>query len=229
MRRKTIFLVEKDEKYVKQFRLYFEKEKYAVLHAFDGEEAMDIFADYNTDIDIVVISNNLQEIKGCEVLMDIRTYCDVPVIMLMEGKKTEPQMMMYRMGADDCVARETSFPLLKMKMEVFLRRVYGEDNSLQEGILELDLDKRTLKVEEEYIDITIKEFELLQYFMRNKHAIQTREQILTAVWGINYEGTDRVVDSLVKKLRIKLKTASEYIHTAYGMGYYFELPISKSA
>ena len=116
-----------------------------------------------------------------------------------------------------------------MKIEAIIKRVYGTDNFIKEGILELDLDKRTLKVDNEYIDITIKEFELLSFFMRNKHAIQSRDQIITSVWGINYEGSDRVVDSLVKKLRLKLKGASDYIHTAYGMGYYFELPVKETA
>ena len=137
--------------------------------------------------------------------------------------------MAYRKGANDCVSKDDPLLLLKMKIEAVLKMVYGLDNSIQEGILELDLEKKTLKVEEEYIDITIKEFDLLYYFMRNKHAIQSRDQIITAVWGINYEGSDRVVDSLVKKLRLKLKKASNYIHTAYGMGYYFELPLKETA
>ena len=147
----------------------------------------------------------------------------------MENEEPELQIMAYRMGADECVSGEISFPLLKMKIEAIIKRVYGTDNFIKEGILELDLDKRTLKVDNEYIDITIKEFELLSFFMRNKHAIQSRDQIITAVWGINYEGSDRVVDSLVKKLRLKLKGASDYIHTAYGMGYYFELPVKETA
>ncbi|WP_162611882.1 response regulator transcription factor [Eubacterium sp. An11] len=228
MRRNTIFLMEKNVEYIKEFCRFFEND-YDILYSSDGEKAMEIYAENNTDIHLIILDSNLCEKKRCDILEELRSFCDVPVIMLMENEEPEPQIVAYRMGADECVSSYVSFPLLKMKIEAILKRVYGTDNSIQEGILELDLDKRTLKVDNEYIDITIKEFELLSFFMRNKHAIQSRDQIITAVWGINYEGSDRVVDSLVKKLRLKLKDASNYIHTAYGMGYYFELPIKEPA
>ena len=176
-----------------------------------------------------MLDDRVCEKKRFDILEEIRAFCDVPVIVLMEKEEPELQIMAYRMGADECVSGDITLPLLKMKLEAIIKRVYGTDNSIQEGILELDLDKRTLKVDDEYVDITIKEFELLAFFMRNKHTIQSRDQIITAVWGINYEGSDRVVDSLVKKLRLKLKGASDYIHTAYGMGYYFELPVKEPA
>lgn len=228
MRRNTIFLVEKNVDYIKEFCRFFEND-YDILCSSDGEKALELYAENNTDIHLVVLDDTVCEKRRCDILEDIRGFCDVPVIMLMENGEPEPQIMAYRMGADECVSCDTPFPLLKMKIEAIIKRVYGTDNSIQEGILELDLDKKTLKVDGEYIDITIKEFELLSFFMRNKHAIQSRDQIITAVWGINYEGSDRVVDSLVKKLRLKLKGASDYIHTAYGMGYYFELPVKELA
>lgn len=228
MRRNTIFLMEKNVEYIKEFCRFFEND-YNVLCSSDGEKAMEIYAENNTGIHLIILDNNVCAKKRCEILEEIRAFCDVPVIVLMENEGPELQIMAYRMGADECVSGEISFPLLKMKIEAIIKRVYGTDNFIKEGILELDLDKRTLKVDNEYIDITIKEFELLSFFMRNKHAIQSRDQIITAVWGINYEGSDRVVDSLVKKLRLKLKGASDYIHTAYGMGYYFELPVKETA
>lgn len=228
MRRNTIFLVEKNLEYIKEFCRFFEND-YDILCSSDGEKAMETYAENNTGIHLIVLDDNVYEKKRCDILEEVRAFCDVPVIVLMENEEPESQIIAYRMGADECVSNEVSFPLLKMKIEAIMKRVYGPDNLIQEGILELDLDKRTLKVNEEYIDITIKEFELLSFFMRNKHAIQSRDQIITAVWGINYEGSDRVVDSLVKKLRLKLKEASDYIHTAYGMGYYFELPIKETA
>ena len=122
---------------------------------------MEIYAENNTDIHLIILDSNLCEKKRCDILEELRSFGDVPVIMLMENEEPEPQIVAYRMGADECVSSDVSFPLLKMKMEAILKRVYGTDNSIQEGILELDLDKRTLKVDNEYIDITIKEFELL--------------------------------------------------------------------
>lgn len=228
MRRNMIFLVEQDKEYVRKFRMFFGKE-YDILSASDEDEALEIYAENNTDIDIVVMGNTLRGKDKCDILAEIKSFNDVPGIVLMDSKDPAPQIMAYRKGANDCVSKDDPMLLLKMKIKAVLKMVYGLDNSIQEGILELDLEKKTLKVEEEYIDITIKEFDLLYYFMRNKHAIQSRDQIITAVWGINYEGSDRVVDSLVKKLRLKLKKASNYIHTAYGMGYYFELPMKESA
>ncbi|MDO5145634.1 MAG: response regulator transcription factor [Eubacteriales bacterium] len=228
MRRNTIFLVENNIDYRKEFCDYF-KETYEIITASEEEEAMDLYAERNTSIGLILLSNEIREKGQYDILEEIRSFDEIPVIMLMENEEPEPQIMAYRVGADECVSRNTIFPLLKMKIEAIIKRVYGTDHSIREGVLELDLDKRTLKVEEEYIDITIKEFELLSFFMRNKHTIQTRDQIITAVWGISYEGSDRVVDSLVKKLRLKLKDAANYIHTAYGMGYYFELPMKKSA
>ena len=228
MRRNMIFLVEQDKEYVRNFRMFFGKE-YDILSASEEEEALEIYAENNTNIDIVIMGSTLRGQDSCDILAEIKSFHDVPGIVLMDTKYPAPQIMAYRKGANDCVSKDDPLLLLKMKIEAVLKMVYGLDNSIQEGILELDLEKKTLKVEEEYIDITIKEFDLLYYFMRNKHAIQSRDQIITAVWGINYEGSDRVVDSLVKKLRLKLKKASNYIHTAYGMGYYFELPLKETA
>ena len=228
MRRNMIFLVEQDKEYVRNFRMFFGKE-YDILSASEEEEALEIYAENNTNIDIVIMGSTLRGQDSCDILAEIKSFHDVPGIVLMDTKDPAPQIMSYRKGANDCVSKDDPLLLLKMKIEAVLKMVYGLDNSIQEGILELDLEKKTLKVEEEYIDITIKEFDLLYYFMRNKHAIQSRDQIITAVWGINYEGSDRVVDSLVKKLRLKLKKASNYIHTAYGMGYYFELPLKETA
>ena len=228
MRRNMIFLVEQDKEYVRNFRMFFGKE-YDILSASEEEEALEIYAENNTNIDIVIMGSTLRGQDSCDILAEIKSFHDVTGIVLMDTKDPAPQIMAYRKGANDCVSKDDPLLLLKMKIEAVLKMVYGLDNSIQEGILELDLEKKTLKVEEEYIDITIKEFDLLYYFMRNKHAIQSRDQIITAVWGINYEGSDRVVDSLVKKLRLKLKKASNYIHTAYGMGYYFELPLKETA
>lgn len=228
MRRNMIFLVEQDKEYVRNFRMFFGKE-YDILSASEEEEALEIYAENNTNIDIVIMGSTLRGQDSCDILAEIKSFHDVPGIVLMDTKDPAPQIMAYRKGVNDCVSKDDPLLLLKMKIEAVLKMVYGLDNSIQEGILELDLEKKTLKVEEEYIDITIKEFDLLYYFMRNKHAIQSRDQIITAVWGINYEGSDRVVDSLVKKLRLKLKKASNYIHTAYGMGYYFELPLKETA
>lgn len=228
MRRYTIFLVENDKDYVQEFRLFFEKE-YKILMASEEEEALELYAENNTDIDIVVIGNALHGKNNCDILAEIKAFNDVPGIVLMDTNRPEPQIIAYRKGANDCIYRKDPMILLKMKIESVLKMVYGISEIIKEGVLELNLEKKTLKVDGEYIDITIKEFELLYYFMRNKHAIQSRDQIITAVWGINYEGSDRVVDSLVKKLRLKLKSASNYIRTAYGMGYYFELPMKASA
>lgn len=228
MRRNMIFLVEQDKDYIKRFRMFLGKE-YDIISASGEEEALEIYAENNTSIDLVVMGSTLQGKDSSDILAEIKSFHDVPGIVLMDTKEPDPQIMAYRKGANDCVAKTDPMMLLKMKIEAVLKMVYGLDNSIREGILELDLEKKTVKVEEEHIDITIKEFELLYYFMRNKHAIQSRDQIITAVWGINYEGSDRVVDSLVKKLRLKLKKASNYIHTAYGMGYYFELPMKESA
>ena len=228
MRRNMIFLVEQDKEYVRNFRMFIGKE-YDILSASEEEEALEIYAENNTNIDIVIMGSTLRGQDSCDILAEIKSFHDVPGIVLMDTKDPAPQIMAYRKGANDCVSKDDPLLLLKMKIEAVLKMVYGLDNSIQEGILELDLEKKTLKVEEEYIDITIKEFDLIYYFMRNKHAIQSLDQIITAVWGINYEGSDRVVDSLVKKLRLKLKKASNYIHTAYGMGYYFELPLKETA
>lgn len=228
MRHNTIFLVENNEKYRDAFCRFFGGE-YRVICSSGGEEAIELYAEHNTSIDLILLDNSVREYHYGDILEEIRAFCEVPVIVLMENEDSERQIMVYRMGADECVFREIPFALLKMKIEAIRKRVYGRNHSMQEGILEMDLEKRVVKVDGESVDITMKEFDLLEFFMRNKHAIQSRDQIITAVWGINYEGSDRVVDSLVKKLRLKLKEASNYIHTAYGMGYYFELPMKRTA
>ncbi len=218
----TILIVEDDQKLSHALKDYFEMEDYIVKNAGDGEEALELFFSNNHEIDIILLDVMLPKINGYEVLKEIREYSDVPIIMTTSKESEEEQLEGLNNGADNYITKPFRLPVLKAHVEVLLNRKINKERLIKVGKIKLDLLAQKVSVCDAEISVTPKEFALLAYFVQNRKVVLTREMILDAVWGYDYDGDIRTVDTLVKQLRKKLTEECSYIHSVYGVGYYFE-------
>ncbi len=218
----TILVVEDDPKLASALQEYFTGNGYHVLHAGDGEEALDIFFSNNQKIDIVLLDVMLPKLDGYDVLRTIRNYSSVPIIMTTSKEAEEEQLEGLNSGADNYITKPYRLSILRAHVEVLLNRNANKEQMLRAGAVKIDLLAQKVYVGEKEIVVTPKEFSLLKYFVQNRKVVLSRDVILDAVWGYDYDGDFRTVDTLVKQLRKKLAGEYNYIHSIYGVGYYFE-------
>lgn len=223
----TILVVEDDKKLTQALRDYFSADDYIVCCAGDGDEAIDIFFSNNHEIDLILLDIMLPKRSGTEVLREIRQYSDVPIIMTTSKESEEDQLEALNGGADNYITKPFRLSVLKAHVEILLNRKVNKERFMKTGKLKVDLLSQRVFLNETEVAVTPKEFALLVYLMRNTKVVLSREAILDAVWGFDYEGDMRTVDTLVKQLRKKIAPDGNYIHSVYGVGYYFEEKIDE--
>lgn len=204
---------------------YFKKEGYEVLEADNGNDAIDIFD--REKIDVIILDVMIPGVYGWEVCKYIRTSSDVPIIMLTAKSEEDDKLLGFDLGADEYVTKPFSPKVLMARTRNLLKRAKGEVAS-GEGVItigELNINTMSyeVKVENKIINMSPKEYELLYYLIENKNRVCTREKILDRVWGYDYMGDYRVVDTHIKKLRSKLGACSKFIKTIIRVGYMFEV------
>ena len=221
---KTVLVVD-DEKPIVDILVYnLKKEGYNTLEANDGEEAVRLVIEKKPDL--VLLDIMLPIYDGQYVLQKIRETSEVPVIMMTAKSGDVEQVKSFGNGVDDYIKKPFMLALLKARIEAVLKRTYKSENrhkKLEAGKLSLDCKARKVYVNNQYIVTTPKEFDLLSFFIENQNVTLKREQILDAVWGPDYDGTYRTVDTIVKQIRIKLSDECPYIKSIYGIGYIFEV------
>lgn len=222
---KTILIVEDDSRMREIVSDYFLKEGFKMLESEDGREALELFETNN--IDLVILDIMIPELDGWSVCKRLRKASDVPIIMLTARVDEEDKLMGYELGADDYVTKPFSPKVLVAKTKMLLKRVEGSvgrtDGIVKFNDIEINRLSRTVKIDSEAIELAPKEYELLLYMMNNKDIVLSRENILSKVWGYDYYGDLRTVDTHIKKLRNKLGEKSIYITTIIGAGYKFEV------
>jgi len=212
-----VLLVE-DEKLVRVFIVeYFKKQNAEVIEASDGYEALSKLDD---SFDIVLLDIMMPGIDGYEVCKLIRQKSNIPILFISALSEEENKLKGYDLGGDDFISKPFTPSLLYAKCNALLRRMNG-DKELKEGIIEVNEDTHEVKVNGELISLSHKEYYLLVYFMKNKRKVITRTELLDQIWGYDYYGDQRIVDTYIKKLRKKLKEASPYIQTIVKSGYMF--------
>lgn len=204
---------------------YYKKEGYEVIEADNGNDAIDLFD--REKVDIVILDVMIPGVYGWEVCKYIRNSSDVPIIMLTAKSEEDDKLLGFDLGVDEYVTKPFSPKVLMARTRNLLKRAKGEVAS-GEGVVTIgDLSINTLsyevKVENQVIATSPKEYELLMYLIENKNRVCTREQILDRVWGYDYMGDYRVVDTHIKKLRSKLKNSAKSIKTIIRVGYMFEV------
>lgn len=199
---------------------YLERNGFDVITAKNGAEAI-AAVDKNV-FDIIVLDIMMPEIDGRQICQYIRTKYDVPVIFLTALGKEQDVIQGYEIGADEYVTKPFSMTILMAKINSLVKRYHGltiKKGLITIGNIQIEPARRIVTVNKKVISIAPKEYELLMYFIDNKNQVLSRTQILDAVWGYDYEGYDRAVDTHVKKLRAILGEENHYIHTIIKGGY----------
>lgn len=222
MLNKTILIVDDEEAIRTMVRRFLEKASFDVLEAENGKKALEIFKN-RKDIKLVLLDLMMPEMDGYEVCKEIRKDSTVPIIMLTAKDTEVDELKGFSIGADEYVTKPFSPKILIARIESILRRLDNINNEIIEykGII-LDTVRREVTVDEKQVYLSLKEFELLEYFMKNKGVALEKEKILNNVWNYDYLGDSRTIDTHVKTLRSKLEEKRELIQTVWGVGYKFE-------
>ncbi|MCR5829762.1 MAG: response regulator transcription factor [Lachnospiraceae bacterium] len=202
---------------------FLAKKDMVVIEACDGEEALDkFFAD--KDIRLVILDIMMPRMDGWEVCREIRRESKVPIIMLTAKSDERDELLGFDLGVDEYITKPFSPKILVARVEAILRRSNASDDDVLEvGGIVLNNNAHEVRVDGVPIDLSVKEYELLSYFIVNKGVALSREKILNNVWNYDYFGDARTIDTHVKKLRSKLGSKGEYIKTIWGFGYKFEI------
>ena len=212
-----------DEKLiVKGIRFSLEQDGMEVDCAYDGEEALEMIK--ANPYDIVLLDVMLPKLTGFEVCQQIREFSNIPIIMLTAKSDERDELQGFELGVDEYISKPFSPKILVARVEAILRRTSATDTEVTEvGGIVLDKAAHEIRIDGVPLELSVKEFELLTYFMLNKGVALSREKILNNVWNYDYFGDARTIDTHVKKLRSKMGEKGDYIKTIWGMGYKFEV------
>lgn len=200
----------------------FEEQGYQVYEAADGEEALDIFWEHS-EIALVILDIMMPKLDGLAVLDEIRERSDVPILMLTALGDSSSELSCLKHGASDFVSKPFHYEILVERVKNLLKLTKTQNlENIQLGILEIDPAGHKVYVREKEVILNNKEFQLLEFLVNNKSIVLSREKILDRIWGYDYDGDIRTIDTHVKMLRASLGEAGNYIKTIRGIGYSFE-------
>jgi len=223
MEHTKILVVDDESRMRKLVHDFLAKNRYDVLEAENGEEAVDLFFEQK-DIALVILDVMMPKMDGWQVCKEIRQYSTVPIIMLTAKSDERDELLGFELGVDEYISKPFSPKILVARVEAILRRAGTVASEVTEiGGIVLDKSAHQVTIDGAPIDLSVKEFELLSYFIDNKGMALSRERILNNVWNYDYFGDARTIDTHVKKLRSKMGEKGDYIKTIWGMGYKFEV------
>ena len=225
-----ILVVDDEKLLVKGIRFNLENEGYEVITGCDGMEAVELAGSENPDL--IVLDLMMPRLDGLEACGKIREFSDVPIIMLTAKADDMDKLLGFEHGADDYLTKPFNILELKARIKALLRRSRaGQKQQAQPGSklvcghITLDRDARDAYNDGQLVDLTAKEFDLMELLMRNPNRVYSRESLLNAIWGYDTSSDIRTVDAHIRRLREKLErspAAPEHIMTKWGVGYYFK-------
>ncbi|ASY10279.1 OmpR Response regulators consisting of a CheY-like receiver domain and a winged-helix DNA-binding domain [Candidatus Nanopelagicaceae bacterium] len=225
-----VLIVEDEISFSDALAYLLKKESYEVEVAVNGAEAIERFQTFNPDL--ILLDLMIPEVSGTEVCRVIRSTSQVPIIMLTAKDSEIDKVVGLELGADDYVTKPYSSRELLARMKAVMRRNSGESAGIEEGALltagsvRMDLDKHQVTVNSVAVTFPLKEFELLEFLMRNSGRVLTRSQLIDRVWGNDYFGDTKTLDVHIKRLRAKIEedpANPKIIHTIRGLGYKLEI------
>lgn len=223
MNNSRILVVDDEERVRKLVKDFLSIKGYAVLEAGNGQEAVEMFLE-DKNIDLIILDVMMPVMDGYETLKTIRRYSRVPVIMLTARTDEEDELRGFGLEADEYIGKPFSPKILVARVEAILRRFNdAAGETIEAGGIIMDKSAHTVTADGKPVELSVKEYDLLQYFIENQGKALSRESILTSVWNYDYFGDARTIDTHVKKLRAKLGDKGDYIKTIWGMGYKFEI------
>lgn len=224
-----ILVVDDEKIIVKGIKFNLENEGFEVETAYNGEEALEIVK--NVHLDLIILDLMMPALDGLETCKRIREFSTVPIIMLTAKSEDTDKLLGFEYGADDYLTKPFNILELKSRVRAILRRSGGSTSSkfkntrLIADSLILDTEQRTAFIDGSEVQLTAKEFDLIELMMRNPGRVYSRENLLNIIWGYEYLGDMRTVDVHIRRLREKLETnpaTPELILTKWGVGYYFK-------
>ena len=221
---KRILVVDDEKLIVKGIRFSLEQDGYSVDCAYDGEEALKLA------YDMILLDVMLPKHDGFEVCQQIREYSDVPIIMLTAKGDDMDKILGLEYGADDYITKPFNILEVKARIKAIIRRISKRDKNQEDdkviikGEMQIDCESRRVIIGGKEINLTAKEFDLLELLAMNPGKVYSRENLLNIVWGYEYPGDARTVDVHIRRLREKIETNPsdpKYVYTKWGVGYYF--------
>ena len=225
---KKVLVVDDEKLIVKGIRFSLEQEGMEVTCAYDGEEALE--AAKNTEFDIILLDIMLPKLTGLEVCQQIREFSNVPIIMLTAKDNDMDKIMGLEYGADDYITKPFNILEVKARIKAIMRRTSSRDReasgpkTVVNGDLKLDCDSRRVYIAGREVNLTAREFDLLELLALILNKVYSRENLLKLVWGNDYPGDVRTVDVHIRRLREKIESnpsEPKYVHTKWGVGYFF--------
>ena len=226
---KKVLVVDDEKLIVKGIRFSLEQDGMEVDCAYDGEEALQMAKEKSYDI--ILLDVMLPKMDGFEVCQAIREFSNMPIVMLTAKGDDMDKILGLEYGADDYITKPFNILEVKARIKAIMRRTAAsepkEENSkvIESGDLKLDCESRRLFVQGREINLTAKEFDLLELLVMNPNKVYSRENLLNLVWGYEYPGDVRTVDVHVRRLREKIEpnpSEPKYVHTKWGVGYFYQ-------
>ena len=222
---KTILIVDDEYRMRRLISDYFKKEGFLVIEAENGEEAIIKFK--NNALDLIILDVMMPKLNGWDVCKIIRKSSSIPILMLTAKAEEEDELLGFELGVDDYITKPFSPKVLIAKTKALFKRIENTNDvsNLPVIIEALVIDELSHRVtlNNEDVNLSPKEYDLLLYLVKNKGIALSRDMILNNVWGYDYYGDLRTVDTHIKRLREKLKDSADYISTVRGSGYRFEV------
>ena len=224
MNKDKILIVDDESRMRKLIRDFLERENYKIIEAADGVEAMEYFYEQK-DISLIILDVMMPRMDGWQVCKEVRQNSKVPIMMLTARAEEQSELKGFELGVDEYISKPFSPKILVARVNALLKRAQNAvtDSTVNAGGIEIDKAAHIVRIDGKMVELSVKEFELLAYFLENQKLALSREKILNNVWNYDYFGDARTIDTHVKKLRSKMGEKGNYIKTVWGMGYKFEV------
>lgn len=227
---RKVLVVDDEKLIVKGIRFSLEQDGMDVDCAYDGEEALKLIREnkYN----IILLDVMLPKLDGFQVCQQVREFSDVPIVMLTAKGEDMDKILGLEYGADDYITKPFNILEVKARIKAIMRRTSARgqiakpESILESGDMRVDCESRRVSISGREVNLTAKEFDLLELLIRNPSKVYSREKLLNLVWGADYPGDVRTVDVHIRRLREKIETnpsEPRYVHTKWGVGYYFRV------
>ncbi len=226
---RKVLVVDDEKNIVKGIAFSLKQDDMSVDAAYDGEEAVRLARE--SKYDIILLDVMLPKLSGFEACQEIREFSDVPIIMLTAKGDDMDKILGLEYGADDYITKPFNILEVKARIKAIMRRAErGSEKKekpsvIEKGDLKLDLESRRAYVSAREINLTAKEFDVLELLAENPNKVYSREDLLSIIWGKDYPGDERTVDVHIRRLREKIEESPSnprYVHTKWGVGYYFQ-------
>lgn len=225
---KRVLVVDDEKLIVKGIRFSLEQDGMEVTCAYDGEEALRLARE--KEFDMILLDIMLPKMSGTEVCQQIREFSNVPVVMLTAKSDDMDKIMGLEYGADDYITKPFNILEVKARIKAIMRRTTSlmppqkENSIIESGDMRMDCDGRRVSIAGKEVNLTAKEFDVLELLIRNPNKVYSREKLLNLIWGADYPGDVRTVDVHIRRLREKIESnpsEPRFVHTKWGVGYFF--------